>query len=95
MNRIDLPYKAPPISPYDPTTIFRVLTSKIKQYRENIANPGRSKQENNIPPFSNLLVRRGLCGQSHALGRNKTPVPTKDLSSSKAAFVIVAFPFPE
>jgi hypothetical protein len=57
MSRIDFPYKAPPISPYDPMTTFRVLTRRIKQNRENIANAGRSKHENNIPPFSNLIMR--------------------------------------
>lgn len=58
INRIFFPYSAPPISPYDPTTSFRVLTRSMKQYSENIANSGRSNNEKSIPPFLNLKMRR-------------------------------------
>src|SRR5271163_4429160 len=55
------PYRAPPISPYDPTISLRVFTRSMKQYSENTAKAGRSSDEKSIPPFSKLQLALSRC----------------------------------
>jgi hypothetical protein len=74
------------IPPKLPDTTNLVFTRSKNEYKEMRAIAARVKVENKRPPLKKLTmvsarVRRNFRDETHALPRNKTPVPTNDFKS--------------